>query len=156
MEALALVAQVHAALLLAAAAAAGAVAALAPGLWLVFRRRPGPPWAARALLDWLIVAVVASVGLSAILGVLLFAGTGGPRDGLHVVYATVALVALPLARLMAAGPPADDVPPGRRSTADQTQATSPVPGSLTGQLVAWLVAGGVATLGALLRLSGTG
>jgi hypothetical protein len=101
------------------------------------------------LIEVLIVAVPGVVALSAAAGLVLLAGTGGPRDGLHAVYGVVALVALPLTRILGAGPPPhDDDPRGRPAEPASTQ--------LTRGPALWLVAGAAITLGALLRLAGTG
>jgi hypothetical protein len=89
---------------------------------------------ARLWLDRLVLGVLAVVGANLLLGAaiaLLAAGGRGPADPLHLVYAVVALVALPAVRLEAMR---------RRST----------------RVGWWVCAGGLVTLGALLRLWATG
>ena len=82
---------------------------------------------ARAWLDRLAVALVGALVLVALLGPGIIIGLGGPADPLHLVYAAIALAAVPLARLVAS----------RRGSVR--------PGW-------WMAAGGVATLGMLYLL----
>lgn len=105
MDPLALAAQAHAALLNVAAVAAGGVLILAAALALGLFAGRAVPQPLRALVDWLVIAAVLTVAVAAALGLPLLASTGGPRDGLHAVYGVVALLALPLARILGAGPP---------------------------------------------------
>jgi hypothetical protein len=89
---------------------------------------------ARLWMDRMVLGVLAVVGVNQLLGaaVAMFAPGGrGPADPLHFVYAMVALVALPVVRLEAMR---------RRST----------------RVGWWVCAGGLVTLGALLRLWATG
>ncbi|NJD26837.1 MAG: hypothetical protein FIA92_00885 [Chloroflexi bacterium] len=141
--------QAHRALTVLAAVAAAGVLGLSPlGLLVARSNRPVPP-PLRAAIDWLIVLVPLLVAAAAAFGLLLFVATAGPRDGLHAVYGAVALVGLPLARILGAGPPLD-------IDDDAGRAPAPAAGELTGRLVTWLVLGAIVTLGALLRLAGTG
>lgn len=82
-------------------------------------------------LDGLIVAVMATVAAAGILGPLLFIAVAPPSDTIHILYAGVALFAAPVARLESMR---------RRST----------------RVGWWVAAGGLVTLGAILRLWGTG
>src|SRR5512138_560623 len=90
----------HVVLAVAVAVLVGLVTLVALGAGL--RRKP-PGERLDLLLGITLVAAV----LNGVLGLLLFPG-GGPADGLHVVYGIVAVVALPLARILAAGPPPED------------------------------------------------
>jgi hypothetical protein len=84
------------------------------------------------LADRLILALLALVAVAAALGPVLALGRGaGPADPLHLVYAGVALLAMPALRLEAM----------RRRSA---------------RVGWWVCAGGLVTLGALLRLWATG
>ena len=86
----------------------------------------------RRWLDRLILALLVAVAAALLLGPVIAIGRGaGPADPLHFVYAMVALLAVPVARLVAYG---------RGST----------------RVGWWVVAGGLVTLGALLRLWATG
>ena len=90
--------------------------------------------AVRLWLDRLVLAVLAVVAADLLLGAgvaLLASGAKGPADLLHLVYAIVALLALPVLRLEAT----------RRRSA---------------RIGWWVCAGGLVTLGALLRLWATG
>jgi hypothetical protein len=53
----------------------------------------------RFAIDRAILATEVSLGLALFSGVLELATTTGPSDGLHFVYAAVALIALPIGRL---------------------------------------------------------
>jgi hypothetical protein len=149
MDLVGLAAQVHEALTAIAALSAVGVLVLASARLIVGRpdRPVGLPL--RAVIEWLVVAVPLLVALAGVVGLILLAGTGGPRDGLHAVYAVVAIVTLPLARVLGAGPPTDMV--GEPSLAGDSPSDE-----LTRRLAAWLAVGALATLGALLRLTGTG
>ncbi|HEX5826423.1 MAG TPA: hypothetical protein VFY23_02800 [Candidatus Limnocylindrales bacterium] len=81
--------------------------------------------------DRAILALLALAAATAILGPLIVILVGPPRDWLHLLYAAVAIGAAPVARLEAAR---------RNST----------------RAGAWVALGGLVTLGALLRLWGTG
>jgi hypothetical protein len=149
MDLVALAGQAHGALHTVSVGGAGGMLVAASAAWLVTLRQRLVPGVLRALIEVLIVAVPGVVALSAAAGLVLLAGTGGPRDGLHAVYGVVALVALPLTRILGAGPPPhDDDPRGRPAEPASTQ--------LTRGPALWLVAGAAITLGALLRLAGTG
>jgi hypothetical protein len=90
--------------------------------------------AVRRWLDRLVLAVLAVVAANLLLGAavaLLASGGKGPADLLHLVYAMVALLTLPVLRLEAM----------RRRSA---------------RIGWWVCAGGLVTLGALLRLWATG
>jgi hypothetical protein len=82
-------------------------------------------------LDRLIVAVMAAVAAAGILGPLLFIVVAPPSETVHILYAGVALLAAPVARLESLR---------RRST----------------RAGWWVAAGGLVTLGAILRLWATG
>jgi hypothetical protein len=86
---------------------------------------------ARRGLDRLVLALLAATGVGAIVGIGVLVGVQPPSDGLHLVYGIVAVIAVPVARLIA----------GMRRSA---------------RLGWWLAAGGLVTLGALLRLWATG
>jgi len=82
--------------------------------------------------DRLILALLVLVAVAVALGPVLALGRGsGPSDPLHLVYAAVALLAMPVLRLEAM----------RRRSARAGW---------------WICAGGLVTLGALLRLWATG
>ncbi len=149
MDVLGLIAQFHQALTVLAALAAAGVLVLAPAGYILLRRDASPAPRIPAALDWLVLAVPLLAAFAAVLGIVLLAGTGGPRDGLHAVYGAVAVVTLPLARIMGAGPP-----PGPE--AEAADAARSAPAELTRQLAAWLALGALVTLGTLLRLAGTG
>jgi hypothetical protein len=85
----------------------------------------------RRLLDRLVIAVVVLLGIAAFLGPLLLIAVRPPTDMLHLLYAVLAIVAMPLARLESMR---------RRST----------------HAGWWIAAGGVITLAALVRLWATG
>ena len=90
--------------------------------------------AVRLWLDRLVLAVLAVVAANVLLGAgvaLLGSGGKGPADLLHLVYAMVALLTIPVLRLEAM----------RRRSA---------------RIGWWVCAGGLVTLGALLRLWATG
>jgi hypothetical protein len=93
-------------------------------------RRAGRRWLDRLVLA-LLVVVAADVVLGGLVGILALGGRVGPADPLHFVYAMVALLAVPVVRLEAM----------RRRSA---------------RLGWWVCAGGLVTLGALLRLWATG
>ena len=89
---------------------------------------------ARLWIDRLILAILAVVAVDLLLGAgvaLLASGGRGPADPLHLVYAVVALLALPAARFEVE----------RRGST---------------RIGWWVCAGGLVTLGALLRLWATG
>ena len=86
---------------------------------------------ARRGLDRLVLGLLAATGAGAILGLGVLVGQRPPSDALHLVYGVAAVVAVPGARLIAGM---------RRSP----------------RLGWWLAAGGLVTLGALLRLWATG
>lgn len=119
--------------------------------WLAARR--DQPWAAPlwALGLALIVIVPVAIALSSAVGLVLFAETGGPRDGLHAVYSGVALLALPLAWVLGAGPP-----PAPDDPREPTEGSDAPLLPLSGRHVLWLIAGAAITIGALLRLTDTG
>ena len=113
-----------AAVLAAGAAVLGALA----GLGVLVGR------AVRLWIDRLVLAVLAVVAANLLLGAvvaLLASGGRGPADALHLVYAMVALLTLPVLRLETM----------RRRSA---------------RVGWWVCAGGLVTLGALLRLWATG
>ena len=121
-------AQVHAWLAVGAAVAAAlaTLTGLAMGAGIVHGRR----WLVAA--DRLILVLLVLVAAALTLGPVLVLGRGaGPSDPLHLVYAGVALLALPVLRLEAM----------RRRSARAGW---------------WVFAGGLVTLGALLRLWATG
>ena len=121
-------AQVHAWLAVGAAIAAvlATLAGAAMGAGLAGGRR----WL--VLADRLILALLVLVAVALALGPVLVLGRGaGPSDPLHLVYAGVALLAMPVLRLEAM----------RRQSA---------------RVGWWGCAGGLVTLGALLRLWATG
>ncbi len=121
-------AQVHA--WLAAGAAIAAVLATGAGVALGAGAAGGRRWLVAA--DRLILALLVLVAAAIALGAGLALGRGaGPSDPLHLVYAGVALLAMPVLRLEAM----------RRRSA---------------RLGWWICAGGLVTLGALLRLWATG
>ena len=61
-------------------------------------------------LDLAILAIEVVVLVGVVTGLLRFLATGGPDDGLHVLYAVVALGALPIARFWRGiGPPPSPV-----------------------------------------------
>ena len=107
------------------AAAAMVVVGVVDALGLV------PAAGARRWLDRLLLALLALVAATAMLGPLLVVLVRPPADWLHLLYAVLALAAAPTARLIAA----------RRGSA---------------RIGAWVAAGGLVTLGALLRLWMTG
>jgi hypothetical protein len=124
-------AEVHA--WLAAAAAVAAVGTSLLGAMLGLHTARGH--AARLWLDRFVLAVPALVAINVALGglvaILAAGGPTGPADPLHFVYALVALLVVPVARLEAMR---------RHST----------------RVGWWVCAGGLVTLGALLRLWATG
>jgi len=114
-----------AAVIAAAAALLGALAGLG-----IARGRGMRLWLDRLVLGVLVVVAV-DIALGAVAALLVTSGRVGPADPLHLVYALVALLVLPLVRLEAM----------RRRAAR------------TGW---WVFAGSLVTLGALLRLWATG
>lgn len=98
----------------------------------------------RGIVDQLITLVVAAVGTALLLGLPLLL-TRGLADPLHALYAAVALVALPAARIFGV-PESPEAPTGRSDKALFVDA----------RLGRWLVVAGVVTLGVLLRLAMTG
>ena len=85
----------------------------------------------RRWLDRLVLALLGATVAGALLGLGVLVGAQPPADPLHLVYGAAAVLAVPAARLIA----------GTRG--------SP-------RLGWWLAAGGLVTLGALLRLWATG
>ena len=118
------------------AAAVLAAVVVISGLLAALGRPP-----ATGFIDRSITLALLAIVAAAVAGVLPFIGGMGPRDALHAVYAAVAVLALPLARLLPE--PEERDAPG---------AAAPI-GRRGGR---WLAFGGLATLGALLRLAGTG
>jgi len=82
---------VHLALAVLAAALAVGVAALA----IVGRLRGSIP---RFAIDRAVLATELVIALAIVSGLLDVSSTGGPHDGLHLLYAIVAIVALPIGR----------------------------------------------------------
>ncbi len=117
------------------AAAAGIAAVAAASVGALVGVGPVRGHTARLWLDRLVLAVLVLVAANVVLGgalaILAVGGRSGPADPLHLVYAVVALIALPVLRLEAMR---------RRST----------------RVGWWVSAGGLVTLGALLRLWATG
>ena len=122
-------------LLTVAAAVLAALVAIS-GLLAALGRPPPTRFIDRSIT----LALLAIVG-AALTGVLPFIGGMGPGDALHAVYAAVAVLALPLARLLPEPEPGELARAGR---------------SIGRRGGRWLAFGGLATLGALLRLAGTG
>jgi hypothetical protein len=114
--------------------AAGSVAALGIAAVPAAAGRP----VSRTLIDALLVIVLTATVIGAATGGVLLAIGPGPADVLHALYAGVAVVALPFARVIGA----------RRDP--------PVGLSASRGLGRWLVAGALVTLGVLLRLWMTG
>lgn len=115
---------------LAAGAAVLAVLATLAGAGMGLGALAGRRWL--VLVDRLILALLLVVAVALALGPLLVVGRGAwPSDPLHLVYAGVALLAMPVLRLEAM----------RRRSA---------------RVGWWVCAGGLVTLGALLRLWATG
>jgi hypothetical protein len=85
----------------------------------------------RRALDRLVLALLAATGVAAVLGIGVLIAVRPPSDALHLVYGAAAVLAVPAARTIAGM---------RRSP----------------RLGWWLAAGGLVTLGALLRLWATG
>jgi hypothetical protein len=110
----------------AVAAAVLAVTTVLLGVLHGLRSVPGRVW-----LDRLVLALLVATALAAVLGLGVLVGSRPPADGLHLVYGAAAVLAVPVARAIAGA---------RRS----------------GRLGWWLAAGGLVTLGALLRLWATG
>jgi hypothetical protein len=119
--------------ILAVVAGGGTVTLLLAGAIAAAGRR-----IARTLVDALLVIVLTAIVAGAGTGGLLIASGPGPAEVLHTLYAGVALVALPLARIVGARRD----PPAGRSTSHG--------------IGRWLVAGSLVTLGVLLRLGMTG
>jgi hypothetical protein len=111
---------------LAIAATAAGAAILAASLLAVL----GAP-VTRRLLDRLLLVLLATAGLAALLGPVIWIGGRPPADPLHALYGAVAVLALPATRAVA----------GRRPVASTAR---------------WLLLGSLVTLGALLRLWMTG
>jgi hypothetical protein len=80
---------------LALAVVAGVLAALVGGLAIVGRLRGAMP---RFAIDRTVLAAEAVIGLAAASGLVQLATGSGPHDGLHLIYAAVALLALPVGR----------------------------------------------------------
>lgn len=127
----------HAGSAIVAVAGAGAlvVASLAVALG-----RPVP----RRLIDRLLLVLVLGVVIAIVSGPVVLAGGRAVRDPLHALYGTVALLAGPVARAAA------------MRDASGTGGGSPYPRLAPVRLGRWMVAGGLVTLGALLRLWMTG
>jgi hypothetical protein len=121
------VAEAHAWIAGATAAAAVVVGILAVGAAATH----GSPARWRLWLDRAVLALLVLVVIAAVAGVVVLAVVAPPADWLHLVYAGVALVAVPAARGIARS---------RRSS----------------RLGLWMFAGSLVTLGALLRLWMTG
>lgn len=58
---------------------------------------------ARFAMDRAILATEAVVAVAIVTGLVQLGATSGPRDGLHLLYAAVALLALPVARAWRGG-----------------------------------------------------
>jgi hypothetical protein len=86
---------------------------------------------ARRWMDRALLVLIAVVAAASVVGVIVLVAVGPPREWLHVVYAAVALWAVPVARAVGRA---------RAST----------------RIGWWVAAGGLVTLAALLRLWGTG
>jgi len=104
---------------------------------------------ARFAIDWIILGVATFAGAGSIAGLVVLAGSGGPRDVLHLAYAVLVLVALPVARVL-----------GARSGTERESTIAPGPCAAIrlrhARLAAWLIGGAVTTLAAQLRLAATG
>lgn len=87
-----MIATVHATLALLAGALDAAV--LAVVVLAAARRQPLPP----RLLDRLILALEGTVGLAIAVGLGQVVAGQRPADGLHLLYALVALIAMPIGR----------------------------------------------------------
>jgi hypothetical protein len=90
-----------------------------------------PPGRARRWLDRGVLLLLGMVTVAAVVGPVVFLVAGPPGDWLHLLYAAIALGAVPVARALAAW---------RRST----------------RMGLWMAVGSLITLGALLRLWMTG
>ena len=117
-----------------AAIAAGGTVTLLVAAALAASGRP----ILRTLVDALLVIVLTAIVAGAATGGVLLAVGPGPADVLHALYAGVAVVALPIARVVGAR---RDPPAGRTTSRG---------------IGRWLVAGSLVTLGILLRLWMTG
>ena len=118
---------------LASAAAIIAAGAVVLGALVGLRiaaRRSARVWLDRLVLG-LIAVVAANIALGGLVVILAPGGRSGPADPLHLVYAVAALLALPVARFEVE----------RRGST---------------RVGWWVCAGGVVTLGVLLRLWATG
>ena len=118
---------------LAIASVAAAIAVLVMGVLVDLGRSMTARW-----IDHVILLSIGATGLALLLGPVLLL-TRGLSDPLHALYAIVALVALPLARILAA----PETRAGARPSIDRRSGR-------------WLALAAVSTLGALLRLSMTG
>jgi hypothetical protein len=130
----ALVVTIH----LALAIAAGALATIV-GLAGAYAGFVGP--VRRRRVDLLIGLEVLAVGLALVLGFLLFVTRGLP-DLLHALYAVVALIALPGARIIGAP--------------EQWTESTEVVLEIDQTLGRWLALASLITIGLLLRLAATG
>ncbi len=80
-----------------------ALTLLAAG-WLAVTIAIGRPVARLAIIN--LAWVTGLVAIAALLGLVVLASGPGPHDALHLVYAVLAVVALPLTAWIAAGRPA--------------------------------------------------
>lgn len=121
----------------AAAAIFGALTVIAVGAWsAIAGRRSGGRSDRRSALDRAVLAVLGSVAVADLLGVVLLLTGARPADPLHFLYGAASLVALPIAILFGARTPAADGSRVRRDT--------------------WTVVGAIVLLGILFRLYATG
>jgi hypothetical protein len=113
-------------------AVGAAVAAVALGVaGLVGARSSGPTGRVRRWIDRIVLGLLGLVVAAALVGAIVLLVVGPPSDWLHLLYAAIALLAAPAARLIA----------GWRHSA---------------RVGLWMTAGSLVTLGALLRLWVTG
>jgi hypothetical protein len=94
--------------------------------------------------DWFILAIAGTVAVTALVGLILWAATGGPEDGLHSLYAALALLTLPVARILGSDAAVSEAAPRGEVRV------------VSRRLGRWLLAGGLITVGALVRLWMTG
>ena len=113
----------------------------------------------RRLVDRLLLGYLVAIAVAVLLGPALLVAGRAPADPLHLVYAAVALGALPVTRVLGARPRTVRVASARSaSPSPGTDAGPPTArrGSVGTRLGRWLLLGGVVTLGSLLRLWMTG